>query len=309
MPQKFCHHTNPAGVVCGGPPLKDRDYCYWHQEEAGRRMQAARARSRSERVVIKFPVLDDLHAVQVGVMQVSEAIIHGELDHRSGQLLLSLLRLAASNLKSDRGWHQKSEFDAYGYEPRMMVANPNFESQYDLPEDFDLSVDPEVAFPPPEVPCHPSEASDGSPAPRANDGVPPFEEFEWGANMTGFLRDAASAPRPAVSPETVEVYDVLEREGQPGVDKCLARRERNRKRRERKVRHLYYEQVAHNQSIKMAAERLAEEQRKTEAAGPKPTLSVSVQGDVVTQLSGERKPPESERAAAEENEVVAGTGV
>ena len=96
---------------------------------------------------------------------------------------------------------------------------------------------------------------------HGNDNLPPFEEMEWGNKMSQFLRDAASAPAPLVTADTVEVCDVLEREGQPGVDQCLAQRERNRKPRERQARRAYYEQIARNRSIQLAAERLAEEQR------------------------------------------------
>ncbi len=152
MPKRFCHHINPAGVFCGGPPVNKRDYCFWHLHENGRRMKAARARARSERVFIHFPVLDDLHAVQVGLMQLGEAINHGEIDHQSGRLLLSVLRLAASNLKSQNGWHQKSDFETFGPESSIVIEDPAFEDEYGLPQDFDLGVPPEVAFPPPPEP-------------------------------------------------------------------------------------------------------------------------------------------------------------
>lgn len=152
MSQRFCHHVNPAGVFCGGLPAKHRDYCFWHMHETGRRMKAARARARSERVFIQLPVLDDLHAVQVGVMQLAEAIAHGEIDHQSGRLMLSVLRLAASNLKSERGWRQRGPADTIGCDADIVGEDPGFERKYGLPKGFDLSLPPEVAFPPPPQP-------------------------------------------------------------------------------------------------------------------------------------------------------------
>lgn len=68
MSKPYCHHINSAGMFCRGVPVKKREYCYWHLHENGRRMKAARVRARSQRVSMQFPVLDDLHAVQVGVM-------------------------------------------------------------------------------------------------------------------------------------------------------------------------------------------------------------------------------------------------
>ncbi len=150
MSQRFCHHVNPAGVFCGGPPVNHRDYCFWHMHETGRRMKAARARARSERVIIHLPVLDDLHAVQVGLMQLADAIAHREIDPESGRLLLSVLRLAAANLKSDRGWSQRAQIDTFGMDANIVVEEPAFERQYGLPNGFDLSRNPEQAFPPPQ---------------------------------------------------------------------------------------------------------------------------------------------------------------
>ncbi len=118
MSQRFCHHINPAGVFCGGPPVDKRDYCFWHLHENGRRMKAARARARSQRVTINLPVLDDLHSVQVGLMQLADAIVHGDIDPQSGRLVLGVLRLAASNLKSQHGWHQRSKLQNLGVADR-----------------------------------------------------------------------------------------------------------------------------------------------------------------------------------------------
>ncbi len=148
MSQNYCHHINAAGIFCRGIPVKNRDYCYWHLHETGRRMKAARARARSQRVSMQLPVLDDLHAVQVGMMQLGEAVRHGEIDHRTGRLLLAILRLAASNIKARHIWEQEAEMQD-GDLVYHVEEDDGFEEQYDLPEDFDLSVDPEVAFPPP----------------------------------------------------------------------------------------------------------------------------------------------------------------
>ena len=61
-----------------------------------------------QRVTLQLPVLDDLHAVQVGLMQLGEAVGHGEIDHRKGRLLLAMLRLAASNIKAQGSWLERS---------------------------------------------------------------------------------------------------------------------------------------------------------------------------------------------------------
>ena len=109
MSHNYCHHITAAGAFCRGIPVKKRDYCFWHLNETGRRMKAARTRAHSERVTIQLPVLDDLHAVQVGLMQLGEAIVHGEIDERRGRLLLAVLRLAASNIKAQGDWLDEAQ--------------------------------------------------------------------------------------------------------------------------------------------------------------------------------------------------------
>ncbi len=169
MSPNYCHHINAAGAFCRGIPIKKRDYCFWHLNETGRRMKAARERAHSERVTIQLPVLDDLHAVQVSLMQLGEAIVHGEIDDRRGRLLLAVLRLAASNVKAQGSWldeaQMRDEDDA-----SYVTENSNFEQQYGLRKGFDLSVDPEVAFPVPQS------------LPRANRGV---RDLPFGANLGG----------------------------------------------------------------------------------------------------------------------------
>jgi hypothetical protein len=149
MSQNYCHHLNAAGAFCRGIPIKKRDYCFWHLNETGRRMKAARERAQSERVTLQLPVLDDLHAVQVSLMQLGEAIVHDEIDERKGRLLLAVLRLAASNLKAQGIWLDEVQRQD-GDDVLYMSENADFEQQYGLPEEFDLSVDPEVAFPVPQ---------------------------------------------------------------------------------------------------------------------------------------------------------------
>ena len=161
MPQNYCHHLNAAGAFCRGIPIKKRDYCFWHLNETGRRMKAARERAHSERVTLQLPVLDDLHAVQVSLMQLGEAIVHDEIDERKGRLLLAVLRLAASNLKAQGIWLDEVQRQD-GDDVLYMSENADFEQQYGLPEEFDLSVDPEVAFPP-ILPLNPNDGLNGPP--------------------------------------------------------------------------------------------------------------------------------------------------
>ena len=224
MSQRFCHHVNPAGVFCGCPPVNKRNYCFWHLHETGRRMKAARARSRSERVFIQLPVLDDLHAVQVGLMQLAEAIAHGEIDHHSGRLMLSVLRLAASNLKSHHGWYAKSDIHTFGVDSNIVIEDPGFEHQYALPKGFDLDVEPEAAFPPPaeaefETPCKEKQK------PPARNRRQPRDHHRRDQKRKNVASQPAPNPTSIPSPETVDLVSDPNRKPPASADIASTRPE------------------------------------------------------------------------------------
>ena len=148
MSSRFCHHVHENGGFCQSPPVQKRNYCYFHLEQLGRRMQMARARSKGERVPFTLPLLEDLYSVQVAVIRLADAIAAGDIEPKRAQILLSVLRLAASNLKG-QGWTPFRRFavDDNVFDP--VVTYPGFENAYGLPNGLDLSQPPEVAFPPP----------------------------------------------------------------------------------------------------------------------------------------------------------------
>jgi hypothetical protein len=312
MSTRTCHHVLANGALCQAVPLRNRDYCRFHLQQIGRRMRAARSRARHQRPVLKLPLLEDLYSVQIAFMQLSDALTYQEIDPQYARLLTTVLRLAMQNLKSKQSWERSQRFQVAEATEGVATAWDSFEQEHDLPTDLDLSMDPEVAFLPNR------EDTTGTPPVLAvevcgnNALKPPFDDFEWGANTGQFLRDAAAAPPPLVTADDVEIYDVYEREGQPGVDQCLLRRERNRKRREHRARRLYYEQVARNHSIKLAAEGLADEQRKARAeqrrgaAARAESIAEPQASNALAEDGAGRKPPQS-GARREPTVSVAGT--
>ena len=294
MSQNYCHHVNATGVFCRGIPVKKREYCYWHLHENGRRMKAARARARCERVILQLPVLDDLQAVQVGLMQLAEAIAHGEIDHRSGRLLLAVLRLAAANIKAQGGWLDAAQIDD-GDDTLYVSENVGFEKQYDLPQGIDLRADPAVAFPPPE------------------ENVPQVRDLPAGAKLGNqdvrakfgqILRDAAT-PIPGTdfraTADDMELMDVYEREGEQAGLKRAAELERNRKRREQRERRIRYEEMARNRNLQLAAEKLVHDQQRSAGAIAAPGVGEHPEAE------SNRKPPMGVGPSGQEKQ--AGEGV
>jgi hypothetical protein len=93
-------------------------------------MRAAQQRARSSAWRLELPLLEDLNAVQVGVMQVVDALIDDRIDRHRAGLILYGLQQAANNLR--------------GKEHRVCLAvSPDTENRclsYDsFEEDFELT--------------------------------------------------------------------------------------------------------------------------------------------------------------------------
>lgn len=260
MPQRNCQHVLTNGALCNAPPLRNRSYCHFHLDLIGRRMRAARARARRQVVPMKMPLFEDLHALQVGLMQLGDAIQHNEIDVQRGRLLLSVLRLAASNLKCKQSWampaHPNTDRETY-----VSTSYDSFEQTYDLPEDLDLSADPEQLFPPPEIE---PEDENGSGA-AAN----PWDGLIGNEKLAELLRDAET-PVPGspqhITADDVEILDIMNREGGDAAARRAGELARNRARAERRLQRAHYEELARNRNIQLAAYKLIDDQKRAEAA-------------------------------------------
>jgi len=256
MSTRTCHHVLASGALCGAVPLRHRNYCRFHLQQIGRRLRAARARARHEPVRLKLPLLEDPLAVQVALMQVADAIAYNEIDVPRGRLLLSVLRLASSNLKTARAWDQEPLFVA-DEDAAATSEWPGFEQEHELPPNFDLSVDPEEAFP--------SE---------------PQPESPLVAMARKVIGDAATATPGCgleVTADDMEVWEVAEREGELAGMERRAKLERNRERRKRRLERMRYEELARNRNIQTAAQALVWEQERQADARAAEQAAVSAQ--------------------------------
>jgi hypothetical protein len=149
MSTRHCHHVHANGALCKSPPLRNREYCHFHLDQIGRQLRAARARARQQKASLRSSLLEDPFAIHVAIMQLNDAVRHDEIDVPRGRLLMSILRFAERNLKTMRNWKQEPLFAADAA-TETVTEWPTFEQENELPPDFDLSVDPEVAFPTPQ---------------------------------------------------------------------------------------------------------------------------------------------------------------
>ncbi len=124
---RHCEHIKANGHFCGSPAMRDRNYCFFHMNHIGRRMRLQRYAAHGlEAPPIELPLLEDAASIQLALMQVTEALLHGTLDRKTAGLVLYSLQTASSNL---RNMQKEAEADA-----GTAVCNryDSFEEDYEL---------------------------------------------------------------------------------------------------------------------------------------------------------------------------------
>ena len=145
MDVRTCDHLKEDGFYCKSPALRGRNYCYFHLKLRGRRLNMARARILDADQPVDFPFPEDMHAVQVTLAEVVNALAHKRIDHKTAGLVLYAMQQAAANLNHPPGWEgtfQAVEPNA----PLQALDYPDFEEQYQLPKGIDLEANPEVTL-------------------------------------------------------------------------------------------------------------------------------------------------------------------
>jgi hypothetical protein len=154
MPTNHCRHLKEDGAFCQMPALRERNYCFFHLRERGRRLRMAQEAARQRSSPLVLPPFEDMTAVNAGLTLVAVALAFRRIDQRTAGLLLYALQQAASNLKFMATMAASSE--ATKDEREFADEYPGFEAEFGLPPNFDVDTPPEVAFPPQPVEPEPS---------------------------------------------------------------------------------------------------------------------------------------------------------
>jgi hypothetical protein len=145
MSYPTCDHLKEDGVYCDSPALHNHNFCYFHLNARARRMQMAQARRRGESCRIQLPLVEDMHAVQISLMQVLDALADDRIDPKRAGLMLYALQQASTNLNSTPGWKGKRQQVDFS-QPMRALEVPDVATQYDLPAGVDLTLPPEAAL-------------------------------------------------------------------------------------------------------------------------------------------------------------------
>ena len=98
---RHCEHVKANGHFCGSPAMRGRNYCFFHLNHIGQRLRLERYAAHGlQAPPIELPLLEDAASIQLALMQVTEALLHGTLDAKRGGLVLYALQTASSNLRN-----------------------------------------------------------------------------------------------------------------------------------------------------------------------------------------------------------------
>src|SRR5271166_1286476 len=206
MAVRTCDHLKEDGVYCNSPALKGRNYCYFHLNIRGRRLNMARARALGPEQPLNVPFPEDMHAVQVTLFEVVSALAHKRIDTKHAGLILYAMQQAATNLMQTPDWHGRCHRPEPN-QPLLALEFPAFEEQHHLPKGIDLEADPETAW------------QEAGPLPQ---GAPPLSP-DFGDRV---------GPPPQTPPSHSDTPTV---ESTPGVQKTDNKKKRKHHRRADRV--------------------------------------------------------------------------
>ena len=136
-----CQHIKVSGIQCGSPALRNKAFCFYHQQNRTLPIEcyAEQEYSTGE---IDLPPFEDAHSVQYVLRQVVQMVMQKRIERKTASLLLYALQIASSNLK------------------RMELEKPQPEQ---------VVVDPDTVSQTPMEPTnHDQEASEVNASPQAN---------------------------------------------------------------------------------------------------------------------------------------------
>ena len=252
-----CKHTYDNGGTCNSAAARGGDYCVYHLRYRARLLRMAQVRARNERFDLKLPPLESMFAVQSALTQLAEALAADMIDLKRADRLLAVLRLASRNLLKSDKW-PASPYHSDQPSPAVDVA-----AEYGLPRDLDLNLPPEVAFPSSPAPAA-AETGNWQPA-TGNSDLSPMPTLAYCKDGPGCPEHTIRADYP-YTPETEELRDVLETQGQDAATVRYKQQQRNRQRRYVNADRKRYAALALQKNLRLAAERLAEQKLAAEKA-------------------------------------------
>ncbi len=110
-----CRHIKTNGTQCGSPALKDKELCFYHDQNRPRAADIYLDGELYSDWSVVIPVLEDAHSIQTVIQQVVQMMLARRIDRKDAGLLLYALQIASGNLKT---------MQAEKPSPTQMVVEP-----------------------------------------------------------------------------------------------------------------------------------------------------------------------------------------
>ena len=110
-----CRHVKTNGTQCGSPALKDKELCYYHEQNRPEPVELYIDGERYCDSQIVLPVFEDAHSIQTVIRQVVQLMLTRRIERKDAGLLLYALQIASGNLKT---------MQAEKARPTQMVVEP-----------------------------------------------------------------------------------------------------------------------------------------------------------------------------------------
>ncbi len=98
QPAARCQHVKTAGDQCGSPALRNRKFCYYHQQGRSQSVDYYLDAPCTE-IESELPFFEDAHSIQLAIRQVVHLLMNDIVDAKKAGLLLYSLQIASANLK------------------------------------------------------------------------------------------------------------------------------------------------------------------------------------------------------------------
>ncbi len=110
-----CRHVKTNGTQCGSPALKDKELCYYHEQNRPEPVEFYIGNEPGCAGQMVLPVFEDAHSIQTVIRQVVQLLLAQKIDRKDAGLMLYALQIASSNLKT---------MQAEKARPTQMVVEP-----------------------------------------------------------------------------------------------------------------------------------------------------------------------------------------
>ena len=94
-----CRHVKTNGTQCGSPALKDKELCYYHEQNRPAPAELYLDGERYCDTQMVLPVFEDAHSIQTVIRQVVQLMLSRRIERKDAGLLLYALQIASGNLK------------------------------------------------------------------------------------------------------------------------------------------------------------------------------------------------------------------